>query len=126
MKEKRKSFFDVNDENFKTKLIIFIAVFALAVGAFVFGVTRIGRKEPGVYKVEYQEDGEELVLYKSGITLNYRFEGKSSQIRAEMNALKSLFSNALGQAYRLLDAENLYTGYLLNSKSFSLRYSVSV
>ena len=111
MKKKLKKLFDVSDGNYTPRLILFILVLAFAVAAFTFGVTRIGHKETGLYTVEYLEEGEEAVLYRSGVTLKYYFSGSSAEIRTDMNALKSLYSSTLSRAYRTLDPENLYTGY---------------
>ena len=111
MKKKIRSIFKLSEGSYIPRLILFAAALALAVTAFTIGVTRIGRKEAGIHTVEYLETGEEAVLYRSGVTLQYNFSGSSSDIRTEMNAIKSVYSSVLGQAYRTLDPDELYSGY---------------
>lgn len=51
------------------------------------------------------------VLFASGKSLNYDFQGTSSEMRVEMKELKSAYTTALAHINKLLDPINTYEGY---------------
>lgn len=89
------------------RLIGFLIAFTIAVSAITIGVVQIGKKDPGLYVVETDADGN-LPFYASGIRLQYDFTGSSSEIKTKMNAVKAAYSTALKRSYQWFDAKNTY------------------
>ena len=90
--------------------IAFIVTLAVAVTAITFGVSNIGRKDPGYYYISPSSD-EEAVNYSSGFELVYYFDGTSNEIKENTLLVTEAYSTALARAYKLLDAKNEYTSY---------------
>lgn len=99
----------VSAKNTKLRLILFLLAFAVAVGAFAYGFSRLGHKDPGYYTIQ-ADPAEEAVNYASGIALCYHFTGSSEEIKEEMGNVTRIYSEALLRGYKLLDTENTYEG----------------
>lgn len=108
MKEKVK---DVDEKISPIRIVLFVIVFAVAIGAISFGVYRIGYKAPGYYSVTEITD-DEAVMYGNDYELVNYFGGNSNQIKAAMNELSELYSSTLKRAYKLTDPVNEYKGYV--------------
>ena len=89
------------------RVIAFVLALIVAVGSITYGVTRIGRKEPGYQTIE-AAPAEEALLYAKDISFQYYFTGGSDEIKKAVNELKALYSPTLLRVYKLLDAENEY------------------
>ncbi len=89
------------------RLIGFLIAFAIAVTFITIGVVQIGKKDPGLYEVESDADGD-LPLYDSGIHFQHYFDGSSNEIKAQINAAKAAYTEALKLSYRWFDAKNVY------------------
>ena len=92
------------------RIVAFVFFFVLAVGAFAFGVVRIGQKEDGYQSISASVDEEEP-NYASGFALQYYFSGSSNAIKEEMKKVSEVYSAALKRAYKLLDKNRSYEGY---------------
>lgn len=103
--------YTVSTSHVGLRTVAFVLAVVLAVSAFGFGISRIGRKNPGYYEIEAPAS-EEASFYRNGFTLLYYFEGSSDAIKAEMNTLKDLYSTTLMRSYKLLDSINTYDGYV--------------
>lgn len=88
-------------------LIGFIAAAGLAVFSFTNGILQYGHRDPGYYDVGLTDQGN-AVLYGSGTHLLYYAEGRSSEIRLELNRVQKIFSEVLLNAYKMLDSQNTY------------------
>lgn len=90
-----------------------IAVFALAVvvaaSAIGYGVSQLGRKEPGWYTINAAA-AEDALLYSNGIRFEYYMEGSSDLIKASLRLIEEQYSAALLRAYKELDPANAYPG----------------
>lgn len=102
--------YTVSTSHVGLRTVAFVLAVVLAVSAFGFGISRIGRKNPGYYEIEAPAS-EEASFYRNGFTLLYYFEGSSDAIKAEMNTLKDLYTTTLMRSYKLLDTENTYEGF---------------
>lgn len=89
------------------RLIGFLIAFAIAVTFITVGVVQIGKKDPGLYEVDADANGD-LPLYASGVHLQYYFTGSSDEIKSEMAMIKAIYSQALKLSYQWLDAKNTY------------------
>lgn len=110
MKDREDRQYEVSSSNVALRTVAFVLALVLAVGAFSFGISRLGYKEPGYYEIEVP-NVEDASFYRVGYTLTYRFDGESNQIKAEMNTLKDVYADALLRSYKLLDANVTYEGY---------------
>lgn len=110
MMKEREEIVISNSHN-RLRIICFVLAVVLAVGAFSFGFTRLGHKDPGYYEIDAAE-AEEAPMYSLGFTLIYYFEGDSDSIKAKLNAVTDLYSAALLRSYKLLDAETTYDGFV--------------
>ncbi len=99
----------VSTKHVKLRIVLFILAALVAVGAIAYGVTGLGRREPGYYRIEVNAD-EELIRLDRGVDFEYVFKGSKSEINAEMRQLQALYGASLRRCSRLLDAENTYTG----------------
>ena len=98
-------------KNRKTILLLigFIAAAGLAVFSFTNGILQYGHRDPGYYDVGLTDQGNAL-LFGSGTHLICYAEGKSSEIRQELNRIQKVFSDVLMNAYKMLDAKDTYDG----------------
>lgn len=93
------------------RVIAFALVFAVALGCIGFGVSRLGHKEPGYYEIE-ADASDEVSHYADGFAFLYRFDGTSSEIKAQLSEVKDIYNAALMRSYKLLDTETAYEGYV--------------
>lgn len=107
---KKEQNYTLSTKHFKLRMVAFILVLIVAVGAFGYGFSNMGKMEPGYYEITESADKEAL-LYGNGITLTYLFTGESDAIKEEKNRVEAAYSAALNRAYKLLDADNHYEGY---------------
>lgn len=102
---------EVSDKHLVLRIVLFCIVFVIAVTAFSKAVVGIGYKEPGYYDIE-TNTVEDALLYNKGITFTHYFDGKSDDIKKELLAAKDAYSEVLSRAYKLLDPENTYDGFV--------------
>ena len=76
---------EVSDKHVGLRVVLFIVALVLAVSAFSFGVTSIGKKESGYQSVSSSGD----------FAFSYYFEGTSNSIKKQLKALKSVYSSIL-------------------------------
>lgn len=99
-----------NAEKIKPRRVIaFVIAFVLAVASFTYGVVRLGRKEPGYHEVEVNMEALSDV-YDAGLTLMYYADGSANEIKRTLNNVGKVYTEALLEACKLLDAENEYAG----------------
>ena len=101
----------VNTKHVKLRLVLFILAVVIAVGAIGYGVSSLGKKAPGYYRVEANAD-EELIRLSRSLDFEYKFQGSSAEINAELRQLQALYGASLRRCSRLLDAESTYTGVI--------------
>ena len=104
-----KDDFTISDKHVPLRIAAFVLAFIVAVGGITAGVVNIGRKQAGYNTVEPDAD-QSAPLYSADVTLTYLFTGSRSEIKEAYNAVQKDYSAALSRAYKLLDAENTYTG----------------
>ena len=101
------------------RMILFVIAFAVAITAFSMGVLGLSKNKEGYQTVDASPD-EEAVLYASDFSLIYYFQGKSGEIKELRKEISAAYSAALSRAYKLLDKNNSYEGFVnlatLNSK----------
>ena len=89
------------------RLVLFIVALVIAVTAITIGVVQIGKKDPGLYEVEADPDGN-LPFFDSGIRLMHYFDGSSDSIKEQMNAIKMQYTYALKKTYKWFDSKDTY------------------
>lgn len=99
----------VSEKHVGLRVFCFVLALLVAVGAFAFGVTRIGYKDEGMHDLTAAAD-KELPLYSSGVHATIRFRGSSNEIKLALAAADKVYTEALKQAIKLLDAETEYAG----------------
>lgn len=107
---KKDTTIEVSDRNLVLRLVGFVLALIVAGVAIATGVTQLTKKEPG-WAVVAQQDDDTAMLYRAGVEFQYHYTGDSAAIRAATRELEPLFSDSLRRAYRLLDAEEAWTGY---------------
>ena len=98
-----------SEKHIPLRIIGFVLAFITAVCAFAFGVNRIGYKQEGMYELTAAAD-QELPLYQSGIHAKLLFWGSSSQIKLALGQADKVYTEALKQSFKLLDAGQEYDG----------------
>lgn len=98
-----------SSEHLWLRVIGFVLALAVAVGAFTFAVTSIGRKESGYQRIEATSDPEALQLSQS-VDFQVYLKGSSGEIKRAVNELSAVYTPALLRVSRLLDAETEYEG----------------
>ncbi len=101
----------VSTKHVKLRIVLFVLALLVAIGAITYGVSELGKKAPGYYRIEATAD-EELLLLDGRVNFQYVFKGSKSEINAEMRQLQALYCASLRSNSRLLDAENTYTGVI--------------
>lgn len=124
IREPRTTELEVNDKHVFLRTVLFILSLLIAVSAFAFGVSRIGYKEEGMYALTAAAD-QELPLYQSGIEAKFLFRGESNAIKMAIGSADKVYTQALKDAYRLLDAEKEYEGFV-NLASLNARLNQDV
>ena len=115
---------EVNEKHVPLRILGFVLALLLAVGAFTFGVTRIGYKDEGVYELTAAADTE-LPLYQSGIHAKFLFRGSSTQIKLALGQADKVYTEALKRYVKLLDAEQEYDG-VVNVATLNARLNQDV
>ncbi|MCQ2456480.1 MAG: hypothetical protein MJ096_03900 [Clostridia bacterium] len=95
----------------KLRIVLFALAVIIAIGAFTYGIVQIGHKDEGYYTIE-TVTYEDAMTYGNDVTLEYYCEGGSNAIKETLNELKELWSVNLVRAYKLLDTENTYEGFV--------------
>lgn len=108
---------EVSDKHVALRAVIFFLALFVAVGSIAFGVSRIGHKEAGFYELTAAADAE-MLLYPTGLHANFYFQGGSNEIKVAIGAADKVYTQALKEAYKLLDAEREYPG-CVNLASFN-------
>lgn len=117
MKQKNDPAQAINDNKpvDQKKLILRFAAFVIAlsvgVAAVIIGISSANRLEEGLQTVEAELD-KDLPLFQSGISFRHWFSGSSQEIRLGLKELNGAYSDALKDAHRLLDPEQLYEGWV--------------
>ena len=100
----------VSTSHVKLRVIAFVVALAVAVGAFALAAVSLGKQETGYYEITGNADAEAL-LYANGVTFQYFFEGKSSDIKQLRKQVQGAYSDALSRIYKTLDPTTQYDGY---------------
>lgn len=93
------------------RIIAFVLALTIAVLGFSMGVLNIGHKDEGYHEIK-GEPVEDAVLYNIGVGFVHYFSGNSNGIKEQINALKSVYTSSLARAYKLVDAQTQYDGYV--------------
>ncbi len=109
VKEPKTTELEVSDKHVLLRTICFFLALAVAVSAIAYGVSRIIHKGDGLYSRNVMAD-QEVPLYQNGVHANFYFRGSSNQIRIAVGSAEKLYSQALKEAYMLLDATREYPG----------------
>ena len=99
------------DKKLVIRIILFAVAFITAIVAFTKGVLSLSNNKEGYQTIEASSD-KEAILYANDFTFTYYFEGKSREIRELKNAVTEVYSGALCRAYKLLDPDNEYEGFV--------------
>ena len=99
----------VSEKHIGLRIALTAVAFVIAVVAFTFGVTSIGKKEPGYHSIEAKTDAEALT-YNNAVLYRYWFDGKSNEIKGKIRALTGVYTPVLSAAYKQLDHQKTYTG----------------
>ena len=73
----------VSEKHIGLRIALTAMAFVIAVVAFTFGVTSIGKKEPGYHSIEAKTDAEALT-YNNAVLYRYWFDGKSNEIKGKL------------------------------------------
>lgn len=107
---------EVNDKHIGLKIVLFIVFLVIAVSAFSYGVTLIGKKEAGYQTISASSssssgsDSSDVATFAKEISFSHYFEGSSNFIKKEVRTLQKVYSSVLLDVCRQLDAENSYEG----------------
>lgn len=85
----------------------FLIFFALAITFITIGVTSAGRRTEGLQLIEAEAD-KDVLRYQLGVSFQHWFTGSSSDIRLGVRELGEIYSSALKDAFRMLDARERY------------------
>lgn len=102
---------EVSNKHIKLRFIIFILALLIGIAAFAFAFYKLTNKETGYYEVKATPD-DTAPLYDSGYVFYCYIEGKSNDIKSNLNKLGALYTEALGRISRLLDPKETYEGYV--------------
>lgn len=118
---------EVSDKHVGLKVVLFIVFLVVAVSAFSYGVTLIGKKDAGYQTISASGDSADIALFAKEISFSHYFEGSSNSIKKEVRTLQKVYSSVLLDVCRQLDAENVYDGAVsIGALNFNLGVSVSV
>lgn len=92
------------------RFIAFAFFLVLGVVCVIIGMNSYDKRETGLQIIEAPAD-KDVPLYQVGVSFQHRFEGSSRDIKLGVNTLTELYSGALKDAFRLLDAETEYEGW---------------
>ena len=102
---------EVSNKHIKLRVIVFIIALLVGIAAFAFAFYKLTNKETGYYEVKATPD-ESAPLYDSGYVFYCFIDGKSNEIKSNLNKLGTLYSETLGRISRLLDPKETYEGYV--------------
>ena len=85
----------------------FLIFLALAITFITIGITSAGKRTEGLQLIEAEAD-KEVLRYQLGVSFQHWFTGSSSAIRMGVKELGELYSSALKDAFRMLDARERY------------------
>lgn len=120
---------EVSDKHIGLKVVLFIVFLVIAVSAFSYGVTLIGKKESGYQSISVSSSsqGSEVATFAKEISFSHYFEGTSNFIKKEVRTLQKVYTSILYDVCRQLDAENTYEGAVsLGALNSNLGVAVSV
>lgn len=120
---------EVSDKHIGLKVVLFIVFLVIAVSAFSYGVTLIGKKESGYQSISgsSSSQGSEVATFAKEISFSHYFEGTSNSIKKEVRTLQKVYTSILYDVCRQLDAENTYEGAVsLGALNSNLGVAVSV
>lgn len=120
---------EVSDKHIGLKVVLFIVFLVIAVSAFSYGVTLIGKKESGYQSISVSSSsqGSEGATFAKEISFSHYFEGTSNSIKKEVRTLQKVYTSILFDVCRQLDAENTYEGAVsLGALNSNLGVAVSV
>lgn len=120
---------EVSDKHIGLKVVLFIVFLVIAVSAFSYGVTLIGKKESGYQSISVpsSSQGAEVATFAKEISFSHYFEGTSNSIKKEVRTLQKVYTSILYDVCRQLDAENTYEGAVsLGALNSNLGVAVSV
>lgn len=120
---------EVSDKHIGLKVVLFIVFLVIAVSAFSYGVTLIGKKESGYQSISVSSSsqGSEVATFAKEISFSHYFEGTSNFIKKEVRTLQKGYTSILYDVCRQLDAENTYEGAVsLGALNSNLGVAVSV
>lgn len=120
---------EVSDKHVGLKVFLFIVFLVIAVSAFSYGVTLIGKKESGYQSISgsSSSQGSEVATFAKEISFSHYFEGTSNSIKKEVRTLQKVYTSILYDVCRQLDAENTYEGAVsLGALNSNLGVAVSV
>lgn len=98
---------EISDKHVPLRIFAFALAFILAVSAFAFAVTALGKKDPGYYSIT-ADPNDEAPLYAAGVSLRCWFGGESEEIKANLIAIQKSYNAVLLESYKLLDPEHEY------------------
>ena len=124
IKQEKETELKVSEKHVPLRIFGFLLALVVAVGSIAFGVSRIGYKEEGMYELTAAAD-QDLPRYANGVHAKFFFRGSSAQIKLAIGSADKVYSQALKDAYRLLDAHNEYPG-LVNLASLNARLNQDV
>lgn len=102
--------YKVNLKHKGLRIAGFIVLVLIAIGSITTGVLMLSHKDKGFYVINASMDSE-AVNYAKNTELHYYMEGSTSEIKDKTRQVTLLYSQSLAHIYKLLDAENIYTGY---------------
>ena len=109
---KKEEVIKVSEKHVPLRIAGFILALAVAIVSFSYALTHMGIHEEGYYDVEAAPDNE-AVNYASGMVFNYHITGNNAnEMRQLYKNVSAEYSTVLKRAYKLLDNENLYDGYI--------------
>ena len=85
----------------------FLIFLALAITFITIGITSAGKRTEGLQLIEAEAD-KEVLRYQLGVSFQHWFTGSSSAIRMGVKELGEIYSSALKDAFRMLDARERY------------------
>ncbi|MBR0129697.1 MAG: hypothetical protein IJM08_00155 [Firmicutes bacterium] len=102
---------EVDSKHLWARTILFVLAFVIAIVAFTRGILSLGAQKPGYYELT-AAPCEDAPYYASEFRYTAWFDGSSNEIKQNLKQAEADYSRALEFAYKLLDPENEYRGYV--------------
>lgn len=99
----------VSSKHLPLRIALFALAIVIAAGSIGFGVSQLGRKDPGWYTINAAADSD-AVMYANGIRFEYYMDGSSDMIKAALRLIEEQYSAALAKAYKETDPATVYPG----------------